>query len=85
MIFRLYMSIFFIKLLNIKYRRKYMTVIINYFNNSVKIFDSIISLDGSNNEDYILVDSLNNDIRISRKNVEYILVDKNEIKEENVY
>ncbi|MCT7646422.1 hypothetical protein [Aliarcobacter butzleri] len=62
-----------------------MTVIINYFNNSVKIFDSIISLDGSNNEDYILVDSLNNDIRISRKNVEYILVDKNEIKEENVY
>lgn len=85
MIFRLYMSIFFIKLLNIKYRRKYMTVIINYFNNSVKIFDDIISLDGSNNEDYILVDSLNNDIRISRKNVEYILVDKNEIKEENVY
>ena len=85
MIFRLYMSIFFIKLLNIKYGRKYMTVIINYFNNSVKIFDSIISLDGSNNEDYILVDSLNNDIRISRKNVEYILVDKNEIKEENVY
>ena len=85
MIFRLYMSIFYIKLLNIKYRRKYMTVIINYFNNSVKIFDSIISLDGSNNEDYILVDSLNNDIRISRKNVEYILVDKNEIKEENVY
>jgi hypothetical protein len=62
-----------------------MTVIINYFNNSVKIFDDIISLDGSNNEDYILVDSLNNDIRISRKNVEYILVDKNEIKEENVY
>ena len=62
-----------------------MTVIINYFNNSVKIFDSIISLDGSNNEDYILLDSLNNDIRISRKNVEYILVDKNEIKEENVY
>jgi hypothetical protein len=62
-----------------------MTVIINYFNNSVKIFDNIISLDGSNNEDYILVDSLNNDIRISRKNVEYILVDKNEIKEENVY
>ena len=35
-------------------------------------------LDGSNNEDYILVDSLNNDIRISRKNVEYILIDKNE-------
>lgn len=62
-----------------------MTVIINYFNNSVKIFDDIISLDGSNNEDYILVDSLNNDIRISRKNVEYILVDKNQIKEENVY
>ena len=62
-----------------------MTVIINYFNNSVKIFDDIISLDGSNNEDYILVDLLNNDIRISRKNVEYILVDKNEIKEENVY
>ena len=85
MIFRLYMSIFFIKLLNIKYRRNYMTVIINYFNNSVKIFDDIISLDGSNNEDYILVDSLNNDIRISRKNVEYILVDKNQIKEENVY
>ena len=85
MIFRLYMSIFYIKLLNIKYRRNYMTVIINYFNNSVKIFDDIISLDGSNNEDYILVDSLNNDIRISRKNVEYILVDKNQIKEENVY
>lgn len=62
-----------------------MTVIINYFNNSVKIFDDIISLDGSNNEDYILVDLLNNDIRISRKNVEYILVDKNQIKEENVY
>lgn len=62
-----------------------MMVIINYFNNSVKIFDDIISLDGSNNEDYILVDSLNNDIRISRKNVEYILVDKNQIKEENVY
>lgn len=58
-----------------------MTVIINYFNNSVKIFDDIISLDGSNNEDYILIDSLSNDIRISRKNVEYILVDKNEIKE----
>jgi hypothetical protein len=58
-----------------------MTVIINYFNNSVKIFDNIISLDGSNNEDYIFVDSLNNDIRISRKNVEYILIDKNEIKE----
>jgi hypothetical protein len=55
-----------------------MIVIINYFNNSVKIFDNIISLDGSNNEDYILVDSLNNDIRISRKNVEYILIDKNE-------
>lgn len=58
-----------------------MTVIINYFNNSVKIFDNIISLDGSNNEDYIFIDSLNNDIRISRKNVEYILIDKNEIKE----
>ena len=58
-----------------------MTVIINYFNNSVKIFDNIISLDGSNDEDYIFVDSLNNDIRISRKNVEYILIDKNEIKE----
>lgn len=85
MIFRLYMSIFFIKLLNIKYRRKYMTVIINYFNNSVKIFDSIISLDGSNNEDYILVDSLNNDIRISRKNVEYILVDKNNEQNKYIY
>jgi hypothetical protein len=55
-----------------------MIVIINYFNNSVKIFDNVINLDGSNNEDYILVDSLNNDIRISRKNVEYILIDKNE-------
>lgn len=81
MIFRLYMSIFYIKLLNIKFRRIDMTVIINYFNNSVKIFDNVISLDGSNNEDYILVDSLNNDIRISRKNVEYILVDKNQSKE----
>lgn len=60
-----------------------MIVIINYFNNSVKIFDNVISLDGSNNEDYILVDSLNNDIRISRKNVEYILIDKNEKKESN--
>jgi hypothetical protein len=60
-----------------------MIVIINYFNNSVKIFDNIISLDGSNNEDYILVDSLNNDIRISRKNVEYILIDKYEKKESN--
>ena len=57
-----------------------MTVIINYFNNSVKIFDNIISLDGSNDEDYIFVDSLNNDIRISRKNVEYILIDKHEKK-----
>lgn len=57
-----------------------MTVIINYFNNSVKIFDNIISLDGSNNEDYIFVDFLNNDIRISRKNVEYILIDKHEKK-----
>jgi hypothetical protein len=60
-----------------------MIVIINYFNNSVKIFDNIICLDGSNNEDYILVDSLNNDIRISRKNVEYILIDKYEKKESN--
>ena len=57
-----------------------MIVLINYFNNPVKIFDNIISINDSNSKDYILVDTLNNDIRIPRLNVEYILIENNQMK-----
>lgn len=53
-----------------------MIVIINYFNNSIKIFNDIVSINDGSDKDYILVDTLNNDIRISRQNVEYIMIDK---------
>lgn len=53
-----------------------MIVIINYFNNSIKIFNDIVRINDGSDKDYILVDTLNNDIRISRQNVEYIMIDK---------
>ena len=53
-----------------------MVVLINYFNNQVKIFDNIITINESSDKDYILIDSFDNNIRIPRLNVEYILVDK---------
>lgn len=57
-----------------------MVVLVNYFNNQVKIFDNIISINDSSDKDYILIDSFDNTIRISRVNVEYILIDKFENK-----
>ncbi len=53
-----------------------MVVLINYFNNQVKIFDNIISINDSNDKDYILTDSDDNIIRIPRINVECILINK---------
>lgn len=53
-----------------------MVVLINYFNNQVKIFDNIISINDSSDKDYILIDSLDNNIRIPRINVECIVIDK---------
>lgn len=61
-----------------------MVVLINYFNNPVKIFDNIISINDSNSKDYLLTDSLNNDIRISRSNVEYILIENNPKNQQKV-
>lgn len=55
-----------------------MVVLINYFNNQVKIFDNIISVNDSSDKDYILIDSFDNNIRIPRLNVEYIFIDKYE-------
>ena len=53
-----------------------MVVLINYFNNQVKIFDNIISINDSNDKDYILIDTFDNNIRIPRINVECMLIDK---------
>ena len=53
-----------------------MTVIINYFNNSVKIFDNIKSINSLNNVDYVLIDYLNNEIMIPIKNVEYVTINE---------
>jgi len=61
-----------------------MVVLINYFNNPVKIFDNIISINDSNSKDYLLTDSLNNDIRIPRSNVEYILIENNPKNQQKV-
>jgi hypothetical protein len=52
-----------------------MIVLINYFNNQVKIFDNIISINDANDKDYILIDSFENNIIIPRLNVEYMLID----------
>lgn len=52
-----------------------MIVLINYFNNQVKIFDNIISINDANDKDYILIDSFDNNIIIPRLNVEYMLID----------
>ena len=56
-----------------------MTVVINYFNDSVKIFDNIKSINSSNNVHYVLVDFLNNEIMIPVKNVEYVIINKLDI------
>lgn len=52
-----------------------MVVLINYFNNQIKIFDNIISINDANDKDYILIDSFDNNIIIPRLNVEYMLID----------
>lgn len=53
-----------------------MIILINYFNNQIKIFDNIKSINDSSDKDYILIDSFDNNIRIPRINVESILIDK---------
>ena len=53
-----------------------MVVLINYFNNQVKIFDNIIYINDSNDKDSILIDTFDNNIRIPRINVECMLIDK---------
>ena len=53
-----------------------MIILINYFNNQIKIFDNIKSINDSSDKDYILIDSFDNSIRIPRINVECIVIDK---------